>query len=84
MMRPVDVNFEDWRIRCGVEVTESSTNKQHSLYLDVVIGDSAFFNKMALFLHRFSFRTQLYWPFFNAALETPSPPCLGRNWHGAA
>ena len=37
-----------------------------------VIGVMAFFNKLVLFLLRFSYRTQLYWPFSNAAWETHS------------
>jgi hypothetical protein len=31
------------------------------------IGDLAFFKDLALFLSRFSYRTQLYRPFFNGA-----------------
>jgi hypothetical protein len=36
------------------------------------------------FLSLFSYRAQLYTPFFNRAWEPLSPPCQRMNWHGAA
>jgi hypothetical protein len=54
------------------------------LTLGVGIGDLALFKDLALFLPQFSYRNQLYTPFFNRAWEPLSPPCPRMNWHGAA
>jgi hypothetical protein len=43
-------------------------------------GYLAFFQELALFLSRFSYRTPLYSPFFKAAWETPSAPCLSSSY----
>jgi hypothetical protein len=46
--------------------------------------ESALFKDLALFLPRFSYRTQLYNSFFNRDWEPLSTPCPRMNWHGAS
>jgi hypothetical protein len=50
------------------------------LILGVGIGDLAFFKDLALFLSQFSYRNQLYMPFFNGAWEPLSTPCHDLAW----
>jgi hypothetical protein len=87
--------LESGPVRSGVRPDPAGSRKQKkisvicgpqmsTLTLGVGIGDLAFFNELSLFLSWLSFRTQLYRPFFNAAWETPSTPCLRINWPGAA
>ena len=45
---------------------------------------SGIIQRSGLVLSRFSYRTQLYRPFFNGTWEPPSTPCPRMNWHGGA